>query len=267
MRQCEWCGLISDDQNVCQWCKRPFPGATLPHGTEVQPRVLPGYIALLLFAIVGCVGLAVALITRAPNAVVVEPAPVYETAVPARGVHSMGQALPLASPPRAPRNYSNVKSYSSAEPRPRRSEATHEGNIAVATPAFQEDSQSVEEATQEPASPEMTIASANFGYREDESGSQMAAGTIVIINEGNVALSNFTMNLQVDGVVYRLLPFNGNLRTPRTLSDLTVQPGQRLSIPVITNRPFTPSEGSVKSVVVQARGEEGGRLMETIDIP
>lgn len=255
MKQCEWCGLLSSDGNVCSWCKHAFPDGTVPHGVELRQRSLAPYIACgVLFVLLVAITASMQVRAASADPIVATPA-VYAPTPPLRMNRTNSHLLtPKAKP-------TIVTAETST---PNRSRPSPQSAPALVS---NENVPTAEDALADVPSPQMSVGSATFGYRESDEGQQMAAGTIVVTNEGNVNLSDFRFSMLIDGVSYRLLPFNGSLANPRNLGDISVEPGQSLSIPVIMQRPFTPSEEAQKVVTIQARGESGGSVSETVDVP
>lgn len=259
MKQCEWCGLISENDSVCSWCKKVFPGAELPHGVEPTNRPAWPFIAAgVLFVVL--VGVVASSQTRAASAETIKATPVVYSSTPSKRSIPRAKTASAADRP----SKSSIVSFADTGSQP---------DLRVIEPAttvlppVPEETPSIDEPEAIVPSPAMQLVSANLGYRQDEQGAQMAAGTVVVVNDGNVAISDFTINLRIDGVTHRLMPFNGNLANPRDLDDIVIQPGERISIPVITDRPFTAPEEAMKTVTVRARGESGGTLTEAVDVP
>lgn len=255
--------MVSDDDLVCSYCKRPFSddAPVLPIAPTPKPargkELRIALIALLLIAI----GVVIGLKIRAPvaSASVTPTGNTPETASRSRGSQVLipvvipGESNPLVPP---------VSVNADAGPKT---------PTATVDTTSDPNSDTSAQDTSAPAVPAgaVHLADASLATRDDENGQQWAIGSVVIVNDGPYAITDFRLTLRVNGSGYALTAFNGAIDNPQPLLVRTIAAGQRLEVPVMTSNGYPSGLATLAKTVTVRATIDGppGTVTDTIPVP
>jgi len=246
MTHCNWCGLVSEDDAICSWCKRPFKDGDPPEGSQ-NPSPKPGRTRNIAAAVVGlCLILLVAFLGLRMRPLSVK------NAAPKPAVMAADNHSGLAGVPIPPQGYG--VHHESAP-------ATLAPGMTV-EPLAPGDDQSPTSPDDQGATPvagdaqplgSVQVLSASLTARDDDSGQEWAAGAVTIKNTGPYPVTDFLIVLRVNDIEYSLTPFNGSISDPQAVTNRRIEPGAQIVVPVMTATSY-PAAAVVlaRSVIVRA---------------
>ncbi|MFI5386888.1 MAG: hypothetical protein ACHQ50_12305 [Fimbriimonadales bacterium] len=263
MTHCNWCGLVSEDDKVCSWCKKPLvevSPASPPDQSQPERSKKPiglGIVILLLVALVCMLGIwkHASAVGRPPQ----EPSAGSQSSEHAS--HGLS-GVPIPPP--------SAQIGSSA---PADGPAT-ETSKSDSTPSADSNADASQATAQDPVTSDtqlgsVHLADASLAIRDDDSGQEWAAGKVVIVNDGPYAITDFRLTLRVGGANYTLTPFNGSPDNPLPMQNRELEPGQRLEVPVLTNSPYPAGPNTlVKTITVRATIDgPPGTVTDSVQVP
>lgn len=242
MRKCPFCGMVSDKEDVCPWCRRAFDTFYFPQNrsashskaTAKQKQYFKGAIMVVVIVLALY---SLANLKTAPDAAEVSSLPpLSPTAV----------RPPQATPPPAIR---------SGAPMPGASIPAPPSNNTYVPPVVSTNAATTSGAGSFPqiaAKNIAKLASVHISTESDNSGTETAVGTITIVNEGSKDITDFQLTLNVNGVRTPLTPFQGALNYPMAFSSRRIPPHGNLQVNVMTTTRYPSSEVGVRNVELEA---------------
>jgi hypothetical protein len=239
VRQCDWCGLITDDDKICSWCKHTNEGiAAAPAPVVAEPRSVwkpkVGWVAAALAAVIG----AVLLFPKAAPAAEGEDVGLAQTqdfVSVSTGPTAMGSSADDFPQPKRQYGSRAVSAYSPA----------NEGSVEedAGDDADLEDWMDGEPVAR------VALASAQLASEIDEDGNEVVGGMVTIVNDGDYPVTSLRLTVDIDGTSY-----------PLTYSGFSgrVEPGEEVSLPVMMSGSRMASGGfQVRTVSMQATTDGG----------
>ena len=249
MRKCSYCAMISDAEDVCPWCKRPFdlfvfPAAAIkPAAKSPSPylKIAKGAAAGLATVIaIWCL----AQVRTAPDAArnneyVMQPnvvAPVTNTPVSiGRPAPALGQNNNFQQPRYEPTFIRDSNPQRTGMP------------AVTSTP---------QEAAPHPASA-AKLGSVNIRTSNDNDGTETAMGSVLIINDSDQDLSDFQLSIVVNNAATTLVPFEGDINYPMPVTSMRIPPHGRLQVQVGTPNGYGAANIGSRSVQLIAHFADG----------
>ncbi|HTQ09153.1 MAG TPA: hypothetical protein VMI31_03695 [Fimbriimonadaceae bacterium] len=243
MTRCNWCGLVSEDDEICSWCKRPF-AAHMAEGKSAEVlgerrrrRNLAVAVAgLLLILLVGVIGWQIRPTRRHATS-----SPSFAT-VAEKGRSPSGIPIPPAQEGR-PRT--QVVPPSKPSPSPA---------LPPSTPdSIQDDNPAGDSSTPTLPLGSVQVVAASLVARDDNAGQEWAVGSVTVKNTGAYPVTDYRIFLRINDSEYSLTPFNGSISAPQAVQDRRIAPGAQIEVPVMTTTPYpTPTVVLSRSVIVRA---------------
>ncbi len=84
----------------------------------------------------------------------------------------------------------------------------------------------------------VTLGNAKINVSNDGHGHEMIVGRVLIVNDTQSAITDFSLSVRVGGLDYVLAPFQGSLRFPSP-ANRYIPPGGTLDTPVMTTGTYT----------------------------
>jgi hypothetical protein len=94
---------------------------------------------------------------------------------------------------------------------------------------------------------------------QDDSGDTFAVGHMMIVNTGVDEISTFNITMETGDGVFTLVPFEGTIDNPQTITDRRIPPGGYLDVPVMSQGIFQTANAHGPKVVTLS-ATEGGLL-------
>lgn len=264
MTRCNWCGLISDDDAVCSWCKKPFAGSASPlveRGRRLGRRFNSNIAAAALcLAIVLLVIFFRALPPRPASAT---PTTVgkTDTGIPRSGRFS-SVGIPLSSQLQAPisvaPDQASTPAADGANPNAIGDTTLEEANSNSDVPLVV--------APSEVGS--VRLVGASLATQQDDNGREIAGGSVTIANDGPYPITNFRLSLYVNDEEHALSAFEGSIDNPVPLMTRTIPPGGQIQIPVMTRAYDADNSYELLSISIRATVDgPPGTVTDTYDVP
>lgn len=255
---CPWCLMQSANPDTCDWCKRAisYDDAVLPVGEapssdrNEQPEVSmlamefdelnattvvryspPHYILGGVVLVLLAVGLVIAL--WLPGDV--------DRALREAGLRTRVQSGSRSSPPPPPtrpmlRSESPVKGQAGL---PAENEDAAKP-MASPTPNTNNDSPVATLPPEDSPRPvnrlagRVRLGDARLSFENDGLGHEQALGRVLIVNDGDYAITDFRLILEAGAGSWSLIPFEGSTAYPTPILSRRIEPGGQLDVPVMT---------------------------------
>lgn len=230
MRQCEWCGLITEDEKVCSWCGHVNEAAFAPPH-ESKPEEQKKRRRLLIGATAVAAVAAILISVKAAPAVEAEGDTMVTQAQMSRPRvvenRRAGPVIDVAEFPKPERQYANRVT----------------GGYLPEEEPVQEEIEAAEDPLEMlpmQGYGSVTLAGAQIASQLDENGNAMIGGVVGIVNDGDYAITDVRLTLNVGGVAY-----------PLTLMEPVgrIEPGEEIAVPIMASGAF--AEG-IPTVTLQA---------------
>jgi hypothetical protein len=87
----------------------------------------------------------------------------------------------------------------------------------------------------------------------DGEGHETCVGRVAVVNDGPYELTDFRLGLEVSGITYALVPFEGSLEYPTPIYYRHISPGGSMDVPVMTTGYYTSYyAGGIKQIHLEA---------------
>ena len=240
--------MISDAEDVCPWCKKPFdvyfvgvaPAKAGPKKASIGVKISKGAAAAvaILIAVWSLAHVRTAPDGASNNSVVTAPR--------AQGIASNGPSNVAATlrPLGQENNYQ--------QPRYEPTFIRDSGPQRTGAPSLSNSQQN----TPRPAAT-AKLASININTSNDHEGSETALGSVLIVNQSDMELSDFQLMLVVNNSPTPLVPFEGDINYPMPMTSMRIPPHGRLQVQVGTPSRYGAADIGARSVQLVAHFADG----------
>jgi hypothetical protein len=94
---------------------------------------------------------------------------------------------------------------------------------------------------------------------QDDSGDTFAVGHMTIVNTGVNEITTFNITMDTGDGVFSLVPFEGSIDDPQTITDRRIPPGGFLDVPVMSEGIFQTANPHGQKVIT-LNATEGGLI-------
>lgn len=256
---CPFCGSETGGLDPCPKCGGAL--GVVPSGPEARFVEVPRRFdwrpwLLTLFVLLMLVGVAV--YRNRPRHVILAGAVAKAPVKAKRG--KIGSSPMLGLPVQTESDVDAVDDATppddTAVPKPAQaaapSTATPETGEVARPPETTDDSASVDQP-----SDLVRIGDIAVDTEQDDSGDTFAVGHVMIINTGVDEISTFNITMETGDGVFTLVPFEGSIDNPQTITDRRIPPGGYLDVPVMSQGIFQTSNAHGPKVITLSATEGG----------
>jgi len=236
--------MVSETNDVCTWCRRPFNQyfdlRVVTNPTPVKKRWKPSKLVQgsVLLALIILAIFSIASWKTGPDA-----AKIAQTAsanAPKLNTSGASGSKLSTAPPNA----------SSAPDSALSAGASGSGVQASNGTSVQNSGSSAKPpvATEGLA----RLQSIHLNTQDDSEGNETAYGTLVIVNSSENEISDFTLTLKINKNVVQLIPYQGDISYPMSMTTKHIPPHGKLQVQVMSAAKYPNVPLASKSVLLQA---------------
>lgn len=243
MRKCPFCAMVSHSNDTCEWCRRPFDQYfDLRVITNNVPAKKPRkkankYVQGAGLLILSALALySLAMWKTGPDAAKLANSAVNPTSVANPGAANRGRTANVD----VSGGSANLK--------------TPTAGAAISASQSTDSSQKKgSPVAGQPSSGEgqAKLLSVHLTTQDDEAGNESAYGTVVIANNSDHDVSDFSLTLHVNNSDVALVPYQGDISFPMALTSKHIPPHGQLAVQVMSSAKY-PNSPSPKTVLMQA---------------
>lgn len=256
MRKCPYCAMISQADDVCPWCKRPFEAFVFPTAPKKQTgRKKPSRQMLIGRGVAMVAVIAVAIWSLAQQRTTPDAARIVEA--------SSGPQARAAAPAPMPQGSTVMNSGTQDKYQQPTYHPVFTQNVTPQSAvSAQSSSSGVSDQTQ--TGPAVAkIAAINISTSNDQQGSETALGTVTIVNQSAYEITDFQLTLQVNNNPATLVPFDGDISYPMPLSSMRIPAHGRLQVQVGTPNRYPAANIGARRVELTAHFANGSTATDS----